>query len=83
MVSQKGQICVIPHFKKLQTYCFDSSLEKEPLVANFIENTRCTKMIVPSLCGYCGGAVGSIISVFTQLHRLGSGLDFETLLESM
>ena len=40
-------------------------------------------MIVPRLCSYCGGAVDSIISVFTQLHRSGFNLEFETLFESI
>ena len=44
---------------------------------------RVSKRIVPHLCGCCGGAVYSIISVFTQLHRLGFNLDFETLYESI
>ena len=35
---------------------------------------------MPRLCGYCGGAVDSIISVFTQLHRSSSNLQFETCL---
>ena len=32
---------------------------------------------------YCGGAVDSIISVFTQLHRSAFNLKFETLFESI
>ena len=28
------------------------------------------------LCGYCGGAVDSIVSVFVQLHRSGFNLEF-------
>ena len=43
----------------------------------------CPKKIVPRLCSCCGGAVDSIISVFTQLHRTGSNLEFEILLESI
>ena len=31
--------------------------------------TGCPKMIVPRSCGHCEGAAGSMISVFTQLHR--------------
>ena len=38
-------------------------------------------MIVPHLCGYCGGAVNSIISVFVQLDRSAFDLGFETLFE--
>ena len=38
---------------------------------------------MPCLCGYCGGAVDSIIPVFTQLHRSGFNLEFETLYESV
>ena len=35
------------------------------------------------LCGYCGGAVVSIILVFKQLHGSGFNLDFESLLLSI
>ena len=50
----------------------------------FLEDcTGCPKIIVPCLCGYCGGAVDSIISVFTQLHRSGFNLEFQTLFESI
>ena len=38
---------------------------------------------VTSLCGCCGGAVDLIILVFTQLHRSGFNLEFETLYESV
>ena len=31
-------------------------------------------MTVPGLCGYCGGVLDSIISVFAQLHRSGWSL---------
>ena len=34
------------------------------------------RMILPRLCGYCGGAVNSITSVFMQLHRSGIELKF-------
>ena len=34
-------------------------------------------------CGYCGGAVDLIMSVFYQLHRLSFNLEFETLFESI
>ena len=40
-------------------------------------------MIVPRLYGHCGGAVDSIISIVTQLHRSGFNLEFETLFESI
>ena len=40
-------------------------------------------MIVPRLCGYCGGAVDSTIAVFTQLHRSSFSLEFGTFLESI
>ena len=43
----------------------------------------CPEIIVARLCGYCGGAVDSIISVFTQLHRSGFNFEFETLNESI
>ena len=35
---------------------------------------------VPHLCGYFGGAVGSIISGFTELYKSGFSFEFETLL---
>ena len=35
-------------------------------------------MFVPRLCGYCGGAIDSIISNFTQLDRLRFNLEFVT-----
>ena len=35
--------------------------------------------IVPHLCCYCGGAVGSIVSVFTQFYRSGFNFEFATL----
>ena len=38
---------------------------------------------VPGLCGCCGGDINSIISSFTQLHRSGFNLEFETLYESI
>ena len=41
------------------------------------------KLIAPRLCGYCGGAIDSIISVITQLDRSGFNLEFETLFESI
>ena len=37
--------------------------------------------IVPRLRGCCGGAVDSMISVFTQLHRSDLNLEFEILFE--
>ena len=37
-----------------------------------------SKIIVLRLFGYCGGAVCSIISIFTQLHRSYCNLAFET-----
>ena len=45
--------------------------------------TECPEIIVPCLCGYRGGAVDSIISVFTQLHRSGFNLEFEISFESV
>ena len=44
---------------------------------------RASKVVVPHLCGYCGRAVDSIISVSPHLNRSGFNLEFETLLESM
>ena len=45
--------------------------------------TGCPKIIVRHLCGYYGGAVDSITSVFIQLHRSRFNLDFETLFEAI
>ena len=45
--------------------------------------SRFPKNIVPRFCGYCGGAVHSITPIFTQLHRSGFNLKFETLFESI
>ena len=45
--------------------------------------TGCPKIIMPCLCGYCGGVVDSVISVFTQLRRSGFNLEFQTLFESI
>ena len=39
--------------------------------------------IAPRLYDCCGGAVGSVNSVFTQLHRSNFDLEFETILESV
>ena len=43
-----------------------------------VSKNNCTR-----LCGYCGGAANSIISVFTQLHWSGFNLEFENLFESI
>ena len=51
--------------------------------SSLLENKRCPQKFVPHLCGYCGGAVYSIISAFMQLHRSSFNLEFETLLESI
>ena len=57
------------------SFCFSL----EPL-----SHTRgCPKKIVPRLFFFCGGALDSIISLFTQLHRSGFKLEFETLYESI
>ena len=48
-----------------------------------IKYTECHKKNVLRECGYYGGAVDSIISVFTQLHRSGFNLEYETLRESI
>ena len=45
--------------------------------------TGCPKIIVPRLCGCCGGAVDSVISVFTQFHSLGFNVECETLCKSI
>ena len=50
---------------------------------SIVAYTRCPKIIVPRLRGYCGGAVDSIISIFIQLHWSGFNLEFETLFESI
>ena len=47
------------------------------------KSTGYLKIIVPRLRGYCGGVVDSIISIFTQLHRSGFNLEFETMFESL
>ena len=46
-----------------------------------LNHCRVSQKLVPHLCGYCGGAVDSIISVFTQLYRSRFSLEFETLFE--
>ena len=43
----------------------------------------CPKIIAPRLCGYCGGVVDCIISIFTQFHRSDFNLELETLFESV
>ena len=48
-----------------------------------IFSVKCLKKIVPRLYGYCGGAVNSIILVFTQVHRSSFNFDFEILFESI
>ena len=40
----------------------------------------CPKIVQPFF-HYCGGAVDSSISVFTQLHRPGLNSEFEILFE--
>ena len=45
-------------------------------------HTGCPKKTVSRLYVCCGGAVDSIISIFTQLHRSSLNLEFETLYES-
>ena len=42
-----------------------------------------SQKIMPCLCGCCGGAINSIISLFEHLHRLGFNLEFEILYESI
>ena len=70
--------------------CLQSSLKILDRLANFIQANflmdmnmstikyRVSQSIVPRLFGCCGGAVDSIISIFTQLHRSGVVLEFET-----
>ena len=45
--------------------------------------TGCPQKIVRCLYVCFGGAMDSIIFVFTQLHRSGFNLEFETLFESV
>ena len=45
--------------------------------------TGFSKNSVSHLCGYCGEAVDSVISVFTQLQRICFTLEFETLYVSI
>ena len=52
-------------------------------MATYNIHIGCPNKIVPRLCGYCVGAVDSIISNFTQLHRSSFNLEFETLFESI
>ena len=35
------------------------------------EDTGCPKIVLPCLFGFCGGAVDSVVLVFTQLHSSG------------
>ena len=46
-------------------------------------NYRASQNVVPRLCSCCGGAIDSIILVFTQLHRSGLNVEFETLYDSI
>ena len=49
----------------------------------FVTRARCPKKFVPRSCGYCAGAVYSIILVLTQSHWSSCNLEFETLFESI
>ena len=49
----------------------------------YLRTTGCLKNIVPRLCGYCGRALNSVFSVFTQLYRSSFNLEFETLFETI
>ena len=51
--------------------------------APIIFQVQVFKKFVPRLCGYCGGALDSVISVFVQLHGSSFNLEFETLFESI
>ena len=44
---------------------------------------RVSQKIMPRLGGYFEGVVDSIITIFTQSHRSGFNLEFETLFESI
>ena len=48
-----------------------------------VELHRVLKKFVPYLYGCCGGAVASFVWEFTQLHRPGLNLNFETLIKSV
>ena len=59
----------------------EAKVLRKPLY--IILSPECLKIIVPHLCGHCGGAVSFIKSIFTQLHRSGFNLEFETLFGSI
>ena len=56
---------------------------KQLILHNKLLHTGCPNKIVACLCGCCGGAVDSIVSVFTQLLRSDFNLDFEFFFESI
>ena len=58
-------------------------LISRPLLQLESESAGCPKKIVPRLCGYCGGAVDSSISLFTHLYWSTFNLEFETFFESI
>ena len=66
-----------------QNFSRCSTLTHFQLIFQLPLNTRCPEIIAPRLCGYCGGAVDSAISIFTQLHSSGFKLEFEILFESI
>ena len=45
--------------------------------------TECPRKNFCPVCGCCGGAIGSIVSVFKELHWSGFNLEFEILHESI
>ena len=57
------------------SFCNDQNIVKFDIPTGRPETS------MPRLCGYCGAALDSIISVFAQLHRSGFNLEFETLFD--
>ena len=55
----------------------------ESTVSMFCQHIKGVPKIMPNLCGYCEGAVDSIISVFMQMHRSSFNLELQTLFESI
>ena len=68
----------------MKRFCFIIPLVSAKIMC--LSCTRCPKKIVLRLCGYCGGAlnpVTSVFAIFTLLHWLNFNLEFETLCESI
>ena len=59
-------------------------LNLRDIVLRNLYHRSCVPRKLCSVCNCCcGGAVDSVISVCTQLHRSGFNLDFETSFESI